>query len=93
MKFSTARTVVTSGVNDKICKSAVFGEFVLASLQRHFSCDWGDSPEEDKQANDYALGVDERVLSSYESKELKTKIWIVSEADRSYTTVLFPSEY
>lgn len=61
-------------------------------LRRHLSCDWGDLEEEDLQANDAALLYDRRLLSSYRITADLT-IWIITEADRSLTTVLFPDEY
>ena len=93
MKFTTKRTVVTCGVNTEIGNSSGFALFVLDSLKKHFSCNWGDSTEEDKQANDYALAVDDRILSAYVCPKTDKKIWIISEHDRSTTTVLFPEEY
>lgn len=67
-------------------------EDVLIALQRHVFGDWGNLSEEDKRANDDALKYEERVLSSYVSSDGK-KFWIITEADRSSTTVLFPEEY
>lgn len=60
-------------------------------LRRHASGDWGDVPPEDAREN--ALSVKEgfRILSSYE--ESGRHIWIITEADRSYTTILMPEDY
>ena len=93
MKFSTEQTVVTCGVNNEILASTDFALFVLASLKRHFSCDWGDSTESDKLANDFALATDDRILSAYICPKSDKKIWVISEHDRSVTTVLYPEEY
>ena len=46
-----------------------------------------------KQANDYAVENEERILSAYTIGENKVKIWIITECDRSYTTILLPEEY
>lgn len=62
------------------------------SLARHHRGDWGDLDAEDKQANDQALIHSSRLLSAYHSAD-GTKFWIITEADRSATTVLLPSEY
>ena len=69
-----------------------FARFVVNSITRHTAGDWGDLCAEDKQTNDAALEYGDRVLSAYESKGLP-KIWIITEADRSVTTVLFPEDY
>ena len=61
-------------------------------LNRHLSSNWGDVCAVDQQANDDALLNGERLLSAYRTK-LGTKIWIITEADRSATTILLPEEY
>ena len=60
-------------------------------LNRHATGDWGDLGRQDKEANDDAIRHGGRLLSSYTVKG--TKLWIVTEADRSVTTVLLPEEY
>ena len=47
----------------------------------------------DKRAKAAAIANGYEILGAYASKELRAKIWIITEADRSYTTILFPSEY
>lgn len=64
---------------------------LLSCLIRHRQGDWGDVCKEDSKSNDRALVDDTRLLSSYQL--FGTKIWIITEWDRSATTVLFPSEY
>ena len=64
----------------------------VEALQRHSSGDWGNLDQEDKAANDAALAAGTRLFSQYESK-LGTKFWIITEADRSATTILLPEEY
>ena len=61
-------------------------------LNRHACGDWGDLCPEDRQANDEALKDGMRLLSSYRLSD-GTKIWIITEADRSVTTLLLPEEY
>lgn len=53
----------------------------------------GELPDKDRQANAVAITDGYRILGVYASEELRAKIWIITEADRSYTTILFPSEY
>jgi len=69
-----------------------FAEFVNEALRRHARGDWGDVGKEDKQENDLSLKEGYRLLSAYEARSLP-KIRIITEADRSATTVLFPNEY
>ena len=72
----------------------------LALLTRHATGDWGDVCSEDAQANEDALQFDARLLSAYVlpppiggSEATPVKIWIITEADRSVTTLLLPEEY
>ena len=65
---------------------------IIHALGRHSRGDWGEVDEEDKVANDRALKVGARLLSIYESTQ-GTRFWIITEADRSVTTVLLPGEY
>lgn len=60
-------------------------------LRRHHCGDWGDLDEDDKQANEDALVKRTRIFSSYLIEG--EKIYLITEADRSYTTILFASEY
>lgn len=63
-------------------------------LRRHFSEDWGELPDEDRKSNQRALTTRERLFSSYNvDAGDETRLWIITEADRSATTVLLPSDY
>jgi hypothetical protein len=61
-------------------------------LARHANGDWGEVDEHDREANEYAVENGLRVLSAY-TLSSGEKIWIITEADRSSTTILLPSEY
>ena len=61
-------------------------------LNRHASCDWGDLCDEDRQSNENALKYGSRLFSSYKLPA-GAKLWIITEADRSVTTLLLPNEY
>ena len=61
-------------------------------LDRHVSGHWGEVCNEDKQANNEALEKGFRILSAYHTRT-GTKLWIITEADRSATTILLPKEY
>lgn len=86
-KFPLGQTVATPGV----LASIPLGEIQLAMAKHHYG-DWGNLDPEDKQANETALKRGSRLLSAYISKG-GIKFWIITEADRSVTTVLLPSEY
>ena len=62
------------------------------ALMRHHRCDWGDCCLEDSNMNDDALDHGDRLLSVYHDRN-GTKFWIITEADRSATTILLPHEY
>ena len=91
MKFPLGKLVWTRGVNEKIGSDTPFAKFVVESLKRHAHGDWGDLSAEDKHENDLSLDKELRLLSSYQRGDWR--IWIISEADRSVTTILFPEEY
>jgi len=67
-------------------------EDMTAALLRHVFGDWGDVCTEDKVQNDRALVEGTRILSAYCAGN-GTKFWIITEADRSVTTVLLPEDY
>jgi hypothetical protein len=68
------------------------GEDASTFINRHLTGDWGDLSETDKQENDVAIDVPLRILSAYTLKD-QTKIWVITEADRSSTCVLLPEDY
>ena len=65
---------------------------IVAALRRHSAGDWGDVDDEDRAANDGALQTGDRLLSVYRSATGAT-FWVITEADRSVTTVLLPEDY
>lgn len=64
----------------------------LEFLSRHLRGDWGDLDQEDKTENELSLKYGYRLMSSYPVSETE-KLWIITEADRSVTTLLLPEEY
>ncbi len=66
-------------------------EVVISALRRHASGDWGNVPPEDAMANDDALHRGGRLFSAY--GQASSRFWIITEADRSVTTVLLPNDY
>ena len=65
---------------------------IVVALRRHASGDWGDVDEEDHESNDKAFQHDDRLLSVYHTSG-GTKFWIITEWDRSVTTILLPEDY
>lgn len=82
------QVVMTRGISAEISKSIEFSKFILESIARFRNCDWGDVPEEDKRMNDAAVkNGDDRIVARYND------IYIITEWDRSATTILFTNEY
>lgn len=86
-KFPLGQTVSTRNALDTLNP-----EDVLVSMGRHNAGDWGDLCEEDRQANEDALKHGGRLFSVYHDRE-NTKFYIITEHDRSVTTVLLPEDY
>ena len=86
IRFQSGTVVATVGALQIADNHAI-----LELLRRHLSGDWGDLSEDDKKANEHAVTHGERILSSYRVKG--EKLWVLTEADRSATTVLTPGEY
>ena len=97
LAFHPGQMVQTRGVFDACCEHLPFFTFVRSSIARHLQGDWGDCCPGDAALNDAALQDGGRLFSVYTIPAglygLESKIWIITESDRSYTTVLFPSEY
>jgi hypothetical protein len=88
-KFPLGRLVATPGAISFLdSKGLDFSPY----LQRHLRGDWGDLSEDDIQANERAVQGGDRLLSSY-LVDGSDKIWIITERDRSVTTILLPEEY
>ena len=88
-KFSPGRVVATPGVLEAFRASS---QSPLDFLQRHLAGDWGELSPEDIHENELGLHHGWRILSCY---RLSTgvKFWVITEADRSVTTLLLPDEY
>ena len=89
--FQLGQLVYTASVQHLIEKETISNIDLFTILRRHASGDWGDLCEEDKQVNQSALADGDRLLSSYTIN--KTTLWIITEADRSVTTILLPEDY
>ena len=65
---------------------------IMTGIQRHQAGDWGDVAEPDRQANEHSLKEGHRLLSVYRASN-GVQFWIITEADRSSSTVLLPEDY
>lgn len=90
-KFTLGQVVATPGA---LAHLGSLGLTPLPFLSRHMSGDWGDLDDEDKASNNEALipQTQGRILSSYNLSN-HSKVWVITEYDRSVTTVLLPEEY
>ena len=91
------QVVATSSITSLMSSDLSFHTFIYTSLMRHAEGDWGEVPKEDKISNELALASGLRLFSVYECSSSHSlhgdRIYIITEADRSATTVLWPSEY
>ena len=87
--FSLGRVVATPGALEALDEA---GQEPVDFLDRHSCGNWGIVPEEDWGLNDDAVLHGRRILSSYRLVSGE-KVWIITEADRSATTLLLPDEY
>ena len=85
--FALGCIVMTAAVADQIERADI-----QVALRRHARCDWGTVCPEDAQQNELALRQGERLLSVYADRH-DTCFYIITDADRSVTTVLLPSDY
>jgi len=86
-KFRLGRLVATPNA-----LSCIAQEEFLVGIRRHQAGDWGEIDEHDRQANERALMHGGRLVSVYRAAN-GVKFWIITEADRSATTLLLPEDY
>jgi hypothetical protein len=87
--FPLGRVVATAGALEAL-SDAKQGASVF--LEFHQEGEWGEVSSEDKAANMLALVTGERLLSRYRTAK-NVRLWVITEADRSSTTILLPEEY
>jgi hypothetical protein len=85
-RFPLGQVVATAGAASKLTQAQI-----RELLARHVAGDWGDLPPEDVQENELSLKEGFRILSAY--KVDGVAYWVITEADRSVTTILLPEEY
>jgi len=87
--FPLGRVVATPGAIDVLTRANQWPDYFL---NRHVGGDWGEIGNEDKAENEYSLQDGLRILSSYITAPGE-KLWVITEADRSSTTLIRPEEY
>lgn len=91
VRFQLGKVYLTPGALELSEALLLQGLWLPAYLARHAAGDWGDLCEEDREENELSLREGFRIFSSYETP--CDKLWIITEADRSSTTILLPEEY
>jgi hypothetical protein len=87
--FNLGHLVATPGALAVLEKT---GQNPMEFLSRHVTGDWGEIPEEDKKENLLSLEKGFRLLSSYRTTA-GDRVWVITEANRSHSTLLLPEEY
>lgn len=88
-RFALGQIVATPGALDALSQA---GQTPLEFLRRHITGDWGEVCAEDAAENELSLREGFRLLSAYRTSK-GVKFWLITESDRSVTTLLLPSEY
>jgi hypothetical protein len=88
-RFALGETYMTPGAEEALM---IAGQTGIEFLRRHMSNDWGELSDEDERENELSLKEGFRLLSAYRTAKGQ-KLWIITEADRSATTILLPDEY
>ena len=95
--FKIGKIRISDGIRQIIKNNSKFEHDVLSCLIRHKFSDWGELSDYDKSKNDLSVQYElsglqtTRILSEYHLTD--EIIWVITEADRSFTTVLLPEEY
>jgi hypothetical protein len=88
-RFTLGQTVITPGAEEAL---QLAGQTATQFLRRHISGDWGELSQDDLKENEFSLKEGFRLLSRYQTTKGEW-LWIITEADRSATTILLPIEY
>ena len=88
-RFALGQTVITPGAEEAV---QLAGQTAIEFLSRHMAGDWGELSHDDRKENELSLEQGFRLLSRYETTKGE-RLWIITEADRSATTILLPIEY
>lgn len=82
---------MTSGIAEEMKQNEAFEKEIKCATDKYMHGDWGDTCESDKKLNDEALDCDDRIVAKYVTT--KGDIFIITEWDRSNTTIMFADEY
>ena len=88
--FPLGRVVATPGAFIALGGEGIGSQSLL---QRHVTGDWGELSEDDRLENELSIKEGLRILSAYKLPRTGVTLWIITEADRSATTLLLPDEY
>lgn len=92
-KFKPETMVATRAIDEWMKEAEGRKEVIEDLIVKHLQGDWGDVSSADKKENEQALQEGGRLMSSFKVNDSREKIWVITEADRSVLTVLFPSDY
>ena len=92
MTSKIGEIVMTRGIASRIKNDSSFSKFIFEAVARYLTCDWGELCKEDKAMNDSAVkNNDDRIVARYSCESESS--YIITEWDRSVTTILFVEEY
>lgn len=92
MQFALGKLYATPGIL-AVMKDDASAAYIMECLRKHATGDWGMVDADDKALNDMAVRTGNRIMSAYPLPDDGDNFWIITEADRSVTTFLLPSEY
>lgn len=90
-RFQIGKLIITNGIQNIINEDPSFQYELVNYLNRYLNEDWGILCDSDKQMNEAAIKTNERILASYDTT--KGNIYVITERDRSCTTILLRNEY
>ena len=99
VSLELGQVVMTAALHHSAISEPLLWDYITLCVERHRSGDWGELDPEDSEANDRALTGGDRVFSSYPLPEhlvgtlAESKLWIITEWDRSSTCILWPGDY
>lgn len=91
--FNMGRTVLAPSISNRMIEDTEFHNFIAICINRYLCYEWGKISDEEKEQNKYAIKNSERIFAAYEYPKTKETIYIITEADRSVTTIMFASDY
>jgi predicted transcriptional regulator len=91
LEINVGHVLMSREVAEQFRRNRKFASFVKESLGRHRRGDWSEMSDEVRQLNNQNLGISTRLFSWYELKGFP-EVWITTEPDRSFTTIMFPDE-